>query len=781
MKYRPSSQFVRVFSSQRPGRPRHHHQLGLELLDQRLALAGVSAALMSSAVPVGTSLRVDQITPIQNVGGDRSLSFDSATQPAFSVRVDRQLNQTSLGDNDFQVEEVASDGSWTSLPSRTTRLQELLDPTDPTGQTLTVSFAGTFDPGTYRLVLLGSNSLGGLNETETSVADQVLNTFTVGDASTGPTTLLDLGNLQSPGTTQMLPVAADPETISLTRFVLSPSTSNDLTARFDNLDPSTFHFNLYNADQQLIFNASGDNLASLDQNLVGGTYFLGVYQTADSATPIGSIATTFSITAESNTAPIVTAITPVNFNEESSNSDSLVVQFAGLTLPAHYKDTSTPVYSLTDGNGKSWDVTPTAYDPTTNELALRLPGYLPTGHYSLMATPDASSSTGDQQVFLGGFDSTLRPLAPGDLGTIFPENYQAKWGALSHLGSGQSTLQQFSIVQAGHYDLATSNNSVGVRLIRVGSTTAGNQAFAPSGDSTYYLQPGVYELVATNASTSSQTVAFAVLPIQDSAETLSLGGVGQMPATSGHLALLGGLATAGSTTQADSTASSEAPDRLAASSRVALVESTGSFSLLAMNQTPVGALSLASPAVSQNNSDSPATSATMALALNSTIFVNPAASPSTLVRSLGRGAGDDGLQGIAPQAPGIPYSIAPAALDALSTMVLPRDVTDAVVRDDGRILESLVAEAMIESAEDPAKGVEDQLDAPATRPLHPWERFDADSSDKPFQIAGLASPLGVVLGGCMIYFRLKANPVVSGLTRLDRLWPFSKRADRRSK
>ena len=66
------------------------------------------------------------------------------------------------------------------LLSSTSRLNDTLDPNDPTARTLVVSLMAPLDPGTYQLVLAGNANLSGFEGESPSPSDQVLNTFQVG-------------------------------------------------------------------------------------------------------------------------------------------------------------------------------------------------------------------------------------------------------------------------------------------------------------------------------------------------------------------------------------------------------------------------------------------------------------------------------------------------------------------------------------------------------------------------------------------------------------------------
>ena len=146
-----------------------------------------------------------------------------------------------------------------------------------------------------------------------------------------------------------------------------------------------------------------------------------------------------------------------------------------------------------------------------------------------------------------------------------------------------------------------------MELTRVDDTGSESMA-TPTSDATspahYDLDPGLFQIFATNLTKVDQSVSFTASPVRSSGESLSLGGVGQMPAIAGTSFPLGSATTTAGSISAGEAMSSPATVAVdqttpgsAASTTIPLV-ATGSFRLATHNQAPLGSFAAPSAATS---------------------------------------------------------------------------------------------------------------------------------------------------------------------------------------
>lgn len=732
---------------------------------------------------VEPAFRVATITPVVNP--NLLLGDDPSTEPAFSIQFNRAVNAVSLSNQDFEFEQVNADGTTTPIAQRQDGFVEATDPADSTAQSLLVSVRRPLDPGNYQLVLLGSNSLQDLAGQSPGQADQVLTTFTISSTTTDSPGGPDLGTLAAGSNDLSIPVGTTTQGGPLTEVTLTGGLTWNLSSRFAEQAPDNFQISLFDDQQHLLASVPGSEVMNLDQDLTSGTYYLQVNQIAtSSAAAAGSLGLTLTGTTITDAAPVVLSVRPINANLAAAAADSIVVQFGGSSVPASFLTTSQSIYSLVDGNGRDWEVDPLAYDPATNQLVLALPGYLPTGHYQLEATLDrAADSLAPTVVPLGSFDAVSSGLAASDLGTVFLQGSSQVATGPVELAPGESITRQFSIIQARQYQVALSSPDVDVEVFRVasdGTHPVANSGLDDPSGLDYELAEGVYELVATNRATSARSVAVTIHAIQTSDESLSLGGVGQMPALAGNTTLLTGSApstgfTLGGPTPISTVDSmpSERTAAVASPAADASVEARGSFSLQALDLAPVGSLS--NPAATAS-SQPISGQATLAIALNSSIMVNPIASPLQPTGSRRVGA----------PTPRHPLAEGVVEIDARPgpalDSTLPTQPTAAVPATERLDPVEMIAGVTDVAADDlgpdalASTGV--VLQTGLMSRLFPEP--EADSLAEPVQVASLASPAGLILAGCVIYRQVKRARSGAAPSPWRRPWDRPVRNDRAS-
>jgi len=721
------------------------------------------------------------ITPVTNTkqsGG----TTDTPMEPAFALRFNHAINSFLLSKDDFEVERVATDGSSVNATDNTMSITESIDATDPSSRSLVASLTRPLGEGTYRLVLKRGNNLLRAGDETTSKADQSLNTFTVGGSATAASQPVNLGTITSGTTAAYLPVGSSLATAQATRVTLASRSGWSLSSTFGSQDPDDFQINLYDAQDRLVTSALGADLNLINDQLTSGSYTIKIFRSDRDANPTrGSVRVTINALLTETAVPAIKSLRALNFNGTSPNPDSVEVQFAGKDLPQAMLRTSASVYSLTDDQGRVWPITPSAYDPDTNTLALLFSNYLPTGHYTVQVTAGeaSGSSTGPATVTtLGSFDAVFHDLVANDLGTVFPSGSDVPaFQNTTELAPGQSTTQFISIVRSDHYQLTLSNDAVTSEVVQVdhnSSMAADSSLTGDPANSVYHLNPGRYQIIATNHTSTPQRVAFAVSVSRSSRESLSLGGVGQMPATNGNLFLIGGVAA----TPADATGVVASGFRTTAGgsnetqnpspSVIVPVESSGSFSLVGLSQEPVGSLSTPSVALTQPA----ANSAVVAVALNSTV-------------SLYSGTPLGDADWICTEGPPVLKH---------DSVAKPSEVTGEPTEPSGRRVPAVHLERTqadgesglrAETAVEAFSGEPTSPEAVATVPgplVADPARYasgggtldesapDSDSAPLSVEVAGLASPLGFIVAGCVVYRRIKLARSVANLSNWTRPW-----------
>ncbi len=713
------------------------------------------------------------ITPVFNTeqtGG----STDTTMEPAFSLRFNHAINSFPLFKDDFQVERVAPDGSSMTVTEKELSIDESIDTTDISARSLVVSLTRPLDEGIYRLVLKRGNGLLPAGDATTSKADQSLNTFMVGDSTTAASQSVNLGTITAGTTTAYLPVGSSLATAPATRVTLASRNSWSLTSSFGDQDLHDFQINLYDAQDRLVTSASGADLNLINDQLTSGDYTIKVFRSNLVENPMrGSVRVTFNALSTETAVPAVKSLWALNFNGTSLNPDSVEVQFAGKDLPQATLRTSASVYSLTDDQGRVWPITPSAYDPDTSTLALLFSSYLPTGHYTVQVTAGESSglSTGPATVTtLGSFDTVFHDLVANDLGTVFPNGSDVPaFQNTTELAPGQSTTQFISIVRSDQYQITLSNHAVTSEVVQVDH----NSSMAAD-SSLYHLNPGRYQIIATNQTSTPQRVAFAVGVSRSSRESLSLGGVGQLPATNGNLFLIGGVAA----TPADATGvgasdlgtkaegSNEAQNP--ASAVIVPVESSGSFSLVGLSQEPVGSLSTPSVATTQPA----ASSAVVAVALNSTMILNsrtPLADSDWICTKDPSVLKHDSVAKPS-EVTGGPTEPSGRRVPAVHAEWKQADGESG--REAETIVEAFAVEPTSPEAVAPAPGlsVADPARYASGSGTLDGSAPDSDPALVSGEVAGLASPLGFVVAGCVVYRRIKLARSVANLSSWTRPW-----------
>ncbi len=385
---------------------------------------------------------------------------------------------------------------------------------------------------------------------------------------------------------------------------------------------------------------------------------------------------------------------------------------------------------------------------------------------------------------LGSFDTVQQALTSNDLGTVFPTDGLASWKNATQLAPGQTTTQWISIVRSGSYQVELSNQAIGMQLIRVDDTGSELMATTTSGATStghYDLDPGLYQIIATNPTEVTQTVAFAASPIQSSGESLSLGGVGQMPAITNNSFLLGSATTNAGSMPASVAVSPLAmvaidhtPQGSVGPTNIPLA-ATGSFRLGAFDQAPLGSFSApnaaTAPAVTSPGAVAVALGSTMILDLGATTSSRPWIHSDDLVVQEPLGSPNDSAQLAGDRPTNQPEMLTAGAGERND--VAPTNEIGAAVAAAG--------------AGDPeSRLVLDTAIAAASRwPLVDQLMDEAGGESEPVslsrEIAGLASPFGLVVASCVLYHRIKvarSQAPTWGWARIRSLghWPTPRRS-----
>ena len=387
-------------------------------MDPRLALTGVAAGIVSPSTNVAEPLRVVSVVPIENPYANTPQVVDPEHSPAFSVQFNQPIDEASLGMSSFKLYQINPDGSSANFDDSQIQHLETINGSGSNANIVLVSFTTPLQPGEYGLVVDGGNILRGLDNKATSRVDQLVEVFAVGADAASMTPTRPMAQITQESTTTVFPVVNSDLDASLNELDLPEGTNWVISPDFGAADPDDYRIALFNAQKQLIHSAPGSKMLAFSEGLQTGQYFLQIYQTKGMGSDTApTIRVTVSGTMPAPAAPVTNRVQPINQNGSDPNADALLLNLNGLDLNPASFDRVKPQFVLTDQAGIERNVTPSGYDPASNQLVVLLPDYLPTGHYSLRVNLPALGADSKPTVQeIGSFDNVFAKIGARSTG-----------------------------------------------------------------------------------------------------------------------------------------------------------------------------------------------------------------------------------------------------------------------------------------------------------------------------------------------------------------------------
>ncbi|HEV3122612.1 MAG TPA: copper resistance protein CopC, partial [Isosphaeraceae bacterium] len=397
-------------------RARSRPPLRVEWLESRLLLSNDAASAFATTAQVSAA---SSNAPLSNnltiLSVDPASGSSSSTSPtAITFTFDRPIDPFSLGsDNDFDLLQVAPDGSTTSIyynvnPSPTESL-------DGTGTQLTLTLNRQLGPGEYQVILRGSSSLAGTDGSMTASAgnDQVVTDFTIAAKGVTRADATDLGTIGSAAisTQGSLNFQTSPAAVALYKVTLADGhfwrlglevtaqrdggsldsalalfdaqgnpISTDEFGRTDDpfdpylfagLPPGTYYVGV-SGTQNLPGNPGGYNLitgspGSVSQNQPGGPFTLHLVADPEDAPPsVLTFTTTYG-------DPLGSSPTGLTLGFSSAIRLSSTVGSLSSTLSAGIE--------VVDQSGQVWPVLASGYSETSAQVSFLFADRLPEGQY----------------------------------------------------------------------------------------------------------------------------------------------------------------------------------------------------------------------------------------------------------------------------------------------------------------------------------------------------------------------------------------------------------------
>ncbi len=682
-------------------------------LEPRLALSGTNSILPSDSGLDGSSTTQSSNSPINStlsiVSTDPTSSSNLASSPTtLTVTFDRPVDDFSIGNADFELLHVESDGTTQPLSLGEAQLIENLDPNDPTGSQISLDLTKPLLDGHYQLLVLGSNQLAGLDGTSLASdgTDTVISDFTIGSKSNGLDSAVDLGTPTSTDTvhSDVLDLSSNPTAVNYYKVTLASghqwrlglevlltgkggSISTTLSLfdsqgklvttssvgtesdpgdpyLFAGLGPGVYYVGLSARgnvpDSSGVYNQSGQSVAGSASSQTGGPYQLHVV---------------------ADPADQPTRVLGLQLNHDdplSKDPTGLTVQFNGSIQLATLKSATVPAVDLIDQNGRVWSMTPTQYTASAGQLSFLFDQTLPAGVYSFELTGSgglvdlagrAPVAPGLPQGVLGTFRVQPTVVPKNDLGALLPTIAETGLKANLALGSQSTLVKHFTIVAPGVYSLTGLHAVTGVgftltdansKIVASSSNTTPNDSFD------VFLAGGAYTLTLTNSNHSP-----AVLPIIIEERGILFsqlldGGVAQGPAFS--LRLVTPVANFGQTSDSDPGATTPVPSLLNNDSTGASPPSTspnfsGSGSASAGQETGGTTIS-AVPGSSATATpiSSPGSTVSVTLSANKDLTgPTPTSTNSTASGSVSAPSGQDSVGFASPSVAGYAISAGPIA------------------------------------------------------------------------------------------------------------------------
>lgn len=492
----------------------------------------------------------------------------SGSVSTVSVLWDRPIDAGSLF-GDFELRRIGPQGNAQVTDPF---LLESLDPTDP--HTVQLSLSAPLQPGNYQIVLLGFNSVQGVDGAfiDTMGQDDVLATFTVAKAGATLADAQYLGVVRSnlltvPGS---LDFETDPSSVALYSFVVPGGSPRRLGAEIQAQrigSPVDTVLTLFDANGHVL--ATDDNGRPgapfdpyLFQTLPGGLYYLGVsgagntpgtpggYDVIHGYAGTGALAQPggpfqLQIVAD----PITGRTTVTNFQTDSADPDNsqptgFSIGFSGAiqTGPSgsSLADSVGQDLVLVDQNGLAWPIVAVAYNESRATLTYVFQQALPAGHYRLELPGQggltdldgrAPVASGEPDGVLAEFDVAADPVAPTseNLGPIYPGPSNLDTLPSLKLQPGETWSARFVTLADGLTSLKVVPGAGLVQVDLYNASGTLSQTFTTdSGRTTVPLDKGVWT-VRVRAVTGSPNPIDLFL-ISRKMESLLENGVGQGPA-----------------------------------------------------------------------------------------------------------------------------------------------------------------------------------------------------------------------------------------------------------
>ena len=413
------------------------------------------------------------------------------------------IDPGSLSGTDLRLDSLGPGGVWTPYSSASPPVEAL----DATGAQLSLSTDKPLEPGRYRLVLDGNNTLFGLdgNSVSSTGQDLILGEFTVlrpgvkladavplGVVSTGATPSAVAGSLD---------LSADPEAVALYKVTVPAGHTWRLGLEVDaQSQGSTLAAGLSLLDARghvLATGAIGRASAPADpylfQNVGPGTYYIGVSTAGNlpgvaggydavagvegsAAQPQRGGAFTLRLVADAADAPtVVSGFTLGHADPRDPTPTTLSVSYSGPIRAEPAAPTAGNLaagYRLLDGYGRSWPICIATVSERTGRVDLAVRDRLPAGHYTLQTSTTAPpldlggrpiKGTGVDPSLIGRFDvAPAAPATPGDLGTLYPDDLDAGTGKDVSLSPGQGVDLHATVLATDSYQVSVAAQGGGL-------------------------------------------------------------------------------------------------------------------------------------------------------------------------------------------------------------------------------------------------------------------------------------------------------------------------------
>ena len=538
-------------------------------LETRMALSGSTfdttpgsnVPALSGGTALGPNLSVVSTSP----GGSAVLT----TSPTdLFITFDRPIDSFSLGNADFDLVHVGSDGSTTPLGPGEASYSEALDPNDPTGSRIDLTLTKPLLAGHYGLLFDASSQLQGLDGSSmaSTGSSTPFSQFTIIQPSTGLTGAVDLGTIGATATVHpdVLDLSNDPSQVRYYKITIAPGHHWRLGIEVDAQSiGSTLAstVSLFGANGRLIATGSvglpGDPVDPyLFAGLDPGTYYVGVSASqnvpeASGTYDAGNVNLSsqtggaYRIDLVADPADQPTRVLGVRVDHAdplSTNPTGLTLQFSGPIAVQGIQDPANSGLTLVDQSGKTWPITLIAYNANLGQLSLDFDQPLPSGTYNLQVsgTQGLVDLAGLHPIGTGLYPQSLASLtvvhqsaAAGDFGAILPGIARSGLVATVEADPAQPTVEQFVVVVPGVYDIGAQSSTSAITYSvedSRGNILATGPGASGSASIHVVLQAGVYRLAVSTTGSTPTTIDVTIGRRETQYSSLLDAGVAQGPA-----------------------------------------------------------------------------------------------------------------------------------------------------------------------------------------------------------------------------------------------------------